>query len=285
MKIDMNDLQKKILEIFMEVKRICEKNNLRYWAVSGTCLGAVRHKGFIPWDDDLDIAMPDKDYLRFLEIAPKELTYPYQLITECEAKHSTCLFAKVHNIETTMIEAAEINYTDCYKGVFIDIFPFNGLPKNKLLRTTYIWKLIAIETMNIKQRWPISAAKTLKGKLLYLVLKPINTLLPYGYWVNVWKRNAFKYSFDKFRYSTFANDREAFKLVFPHECLNSFIEIPFESTTIKIPQGWDDMLKKLYGDYMKLPPENERQPRHSGGIVDLERPYKSYLTKIKNNTD
>ena len=269
----------------MEVKRICEKNNLRYWAVSGTCLGAVRHKGFIPWDDDLDIAMPDKDYLSFLEIAPKELTYPFQLITECEAKHSTCLFAKVHNIDTTMIEAAEINYTDCYKGIFIDIFPFNGLPKNNLLRTAYIWKLIAIETMNIKQRLPISAATTLKGKLLYLVLKPINTLLPYGYWVNVWKRNAFKYSFDKFRYSTFANDREAFKLVFPHECLNSFIEIPFESTTIKIPQGWDDMLKKLYGDYMKLPPENERQPRHSGGIVDLERPYKSYLAEIENNTD
>ena len=76
----MNEIQQKILEIFIEIDKICVKHDLRYYAIGGTCLGAVRHQGFIPWDDDLDIAMPDKDFELFMDIAPKELPDNLKLI-------------------------------------------------------------------------------------------------------------------------------------------------------------------------------------------------------------
>lgn len=283
----MNKLQEKILEVFFVVKQICDHHNLRYWAASGTCLGAVRHKGFIPWDDDLDIIMPDEDYLKFLEIAPKELPEPFELITECESKQSICLFAKVHNVETTLIEPHEVECPDSYKGVFVDIFPVSGTPNHKLARTVHLAKITFIALANRKQRRPIGDAKRLRGKILWLALKPLNVLLPYGYWVKKWKRTAFQYRFDESDYAVGIYwSQAAFSLVFCTEWFHKLVEVPFESTTIKIPQGWDEYLTVLFGDYMKLPPESARKPKHSSeGIIDLEKPYRYYLNHVKEKLD
>ena len=90
----MNELQKEILKVFKEFQNVCMANNLRYFAIGGTCLGAVRNKGFIPWDDDLDVAMPFEDYEKFRSIANKYIKNPYKLLDFEETQHCRCLFLK-----------------------------------------------------------------------------------------------------------------------------------------------------------------------------------------------
>ena len=114
-------LQLAELDILKEFKRICEEHNLRYFAIGGTCLGAVRHQGFIPWDDDIDVAMPYEDYVRFIEIAKPGLRKPYELFDPVDHEVCGCTFLKMHNSNTAFIEKVREAYTDSYFGVFIDI--------------------------------------------------------------------------------------------------------------------------------------------------------------------
>jgi len=120
--------QKIMLEIFLEFHRICEKYSLRYWMDTGTLLGAVRHKGFIPWDDDLDVCMPIEDYYTFLEIAPKELPKDMFLQTRESDKHYKRYFAKIRSRRGVIIERFEYRKMKKGKpikynmGIYIDIF-------------------------------------------------------------------------------------------------------------------------------------------------------------------
>ena len=118
----MNELQSKILEIFKEFDRICRDNDLKYFAIGGTCIGAVRHKGFIPWDDDLDVAMPIEDYARFREVAPSSLAPQYQIYDYEEHEKCGYQFLKLFDRNTTFIEERNNNLDSCM-GVFIDIMP------------------------------------------------------------------------------------------------------------------------------------------------------------------
>src|SRR5690554_5979187 len=134
----MNNLQlakvhKVQLEIANEVKRICEKNNIKYFMIAGTLLGAVRHRGFIPWDDDLDIGMLRNDYKRFIELAAKELNDTYYLETWYTSSGYGMPFAKIRKNDTRYIEKSSKD-VKCHPGIFIDIFPFDNVPNNKVLR-------------------------------------------------------------------------------------------------------------------------------------------------------
>lgn len=277
----MTDLQNKILEIFTVVEEICRKHNLRYYAVGGTCLGAVRHKGFIPWDDDLDIAMPDQDFRRFVEIARRELSHPYELISIAQLPHSTCLHAKVQNVETTFIEEGEIEYPDSYKGVFIDIFPLFGSPNDAKRRILFDAKLLFLKQLNEKQdrKRKLSDFKRIKGRILWLLVNgflPVH-FFPLHFWAEKWLSSIFKYSADT---STYVRDC-GYRCYKRSEWYREGVRMPFENTTIVCPKNWERVMETQYGDYMKLPPENERITVHSGGggIVDLERSYKYYASK------
>ncbi len=117
--------QKVMLEILLEIHRICEKHNIPYTLIAGTLLGAVRHKGFIPWDDDCDIAMMREDYERFLLVAPKELSEDYFLQTKQTDKCYPLNFAKVRKNNTVLIETGETGEENYHHGIFVDIFPFD----------------------------------------------------------------------------------------------------------------------------------------------------------------
>ena len=126
----MNAEQNKIYEIYLTVKEICEKNRLRYWAIGGTCLGAVRHGGFIPWDFDMDIAMPDVDYYRFIGIASDELQHTkYEIQTRLIGDMVT----RVFDTTTTEIAPWNIPHPKRYIGIHVDIMPFCGLPQHAIL--------------------------------------------------------------------------------------------------------------------------------------------------------
>ena len=276
----MSELQKKILEILVVVKDICEKNNIKFYAISGTCLGAVRHRGFIPWDDDLDIAMPDEDYFRFLKIAKIELPYPLQILTPEEMPHSPCLFSKVHNVETTFIEPGEMKYPDSYKGVFVDIFPLNGLPDNNIKRNLYKCSLSFLARMNEMRKIRLSDIKKITWKAVWLLSRCINLFLPINFWTFKWKNVAFKYRFSDSKMTSYADSLSYKRPLFRTEWFEEGVKLQFENITIPCPKEYDKCLKSEYGDYMILPPENERIAVHGSGIVDLEKSFINYIKRI-----
>ena len=151
----MNSVQVKILSIFESVDSICKKNNIRYYAIGGTCLGAVRHNGFIPWDDDLDIAMPREDYDKFIQIAEHELPSNLRLFGVDNIEHYECLFIKVHDINTTLIHRDYKDYVERYAGVYIDIMPLDGIAENKLLRKVNFMQMNILMKLNVNHRFGV----------------------------------------------------------------------------------------------------------------------------------
>ena len=145
----MTDLQKRILDIFREVRDILDRNGITYFAIGGTCIGAVRHGGFIPWDDDLDIAVPIEQFGRMLDLLKAELPPHLELYTGAERKHYRYIFVKVTDNRTTFIEKTEIGYPDAYKGVFIDIMPISGVLPDK----RFYSRIKRYFSMNVRRRF------------------------------------------------------------------------------------------------------------------------------------
>ena len=128
------ELQLKMLDMIKVIDDICQKHNIEYYLAYGSALGAVRHKGFIPWDDDFDIAMTDENYFKFLNVCEKELdSNKYYLQTPEKEEEYYLSFTKIRDITTTLIEERNSDIDITY-GVFIDIFPIVGVPENKFKR-------------------------------------------------------------------------------------------------------------------------------------------------------
>lgn len=275
----MSDLQKEILAIFKEVKKICDKNGIRYFAIGGTLLGAVRHKGFIPWDDDLDIVMPRRDYNRFIEIANKNLPGNIDVFNGTETKHSDFPYLKVHNKNTTFTSNLLIGYPDSYTGVFIDIMPLDGVPKNSALKHMYLKTLIVllkssyIRKLN-KYELPIDT----KHRLLFQVYLIIVKLLPLRFFSRLHTLLCSLTNYDNTDEVIFSWEWPMFNRVYPKSDLSGYTELEFEDIKIGAFEGYKNFLSSFFGDYMKLPPKDLRVSKHDG-IVDLKRPYSYYASR------
>lgn len=261
MRIDMTDLQKEILSIFKEVKKICDKYNLRYFAICGTCIGAVRHHGFIPWDDDLDIGMPDVDYKKFYEIAQRELPSNLKVFYTFEKKHNPCLFMKVHDINTTFIELHEKIHPDSYKGVFVDIFPISGVPSQKHDKKCYLRKVDWIIRLNDRRRQTFKSLVSNRSKVTWLFAH----LFPVNFWSNKWRKITCAYHFDETQEVGILTN---IKKVYDKKCFETCDSCQFENIEIRCPGDWDKYLSKEYGNYMELPPADEQKAHSDGSIID-----------------
>lgn len=267
----MTDIQKVILEIFKEVDKLCRENNIRYYAIGGTCIGAARHKGFIPWDDDLDIAIPIEDYEKFLNLARTGLPSHLKVYTCKNVKHYSNLFSKVIDERTTFIENSQIAYSDSYKGVFIDIMPLGGIPSDEALRNKFYKKIAKYSKLNILKRDKKSTVK----RRLYGIISWILFLFPYNYFSNkiyeLYEKNpvnnsdfvGYVWSYKRIR-----------RLTFPKQFFAESVDLPFEDTVISCPIGYHEYLTQQFGDYMVIPQGTE-QITHNG-IVDLDKSYKWY---------
>ncbi len=271
----MNDIQSVILDIFSSIQKICKKHNITYYAIGGTCIGAVRHKGFIPWDDDLDIAIPIQDFDRFLNIAEKELPN-YLKVYRCEnIIHYRYIFAKIHNVNTTFIEHADADYPDAQKGIWVDIMPISSIPsdakKQKRFYRNLNWYLI----MNYIRRYPLHEMVSWKKKLMWLVIRPLCLFTNYTYfskkWLDMLRENPLGSS--ELTGYTWWNHRS--NLTFPMSAFNDTIEVPFEDITISCPIDFDTYLTIQFGDYMKIPPKEEQQQHHVE-YVNVKTSYKLY---------
>ncbi len=278
----MSEIQEKILDIYNSVRELCDRNGIIYFAIGGTCIGAIRHKGFIPWDDDIDIAIPIEDYERFISLCKDELPKNLSYCSGLEQLHNFTLFYKIMDTETTFIEDAIKEYPDVYRGVFIDVMPLAGLPANKIKRKLFIIKLRILATFNSYRRHEFSKTKEKWWKKAFLIiLRPIIFSFPFNFFYIRYYKELKKHptkTSESVGYTWSPN--RLYKLTFSMKAFSDIVEMPFEDTTMKCPIGYEEFLSTMFGNYMQLPPENKRVSGHTG-YVDLNKPFSYYKEYYK----
>jgi len=250
--IEQVDFRKQMLDILEDIHKFCLENNLRYWIAYGTLLGAVRHKGFIPWDDDMDICLPRPDYERFL----KEYSHPnYKVISPYTDKDYPLDYAKVHDIRTIVKEQGG----DGNWGIFIDVYPVDGVKSKEEFEKTK--KKVRtyrhfVANQRFTRNYRLSEIKDSKKKVAAIAGKLMHPFVSMNYFL---KRQ------DKVMRTSDFNSSELVcnfcglePLLFPKEWVSEFEEIPFEDRMFCAPKAYDNMLTLRYGDYM-TPPSPERQ--------------------------
>lgn len=262
----LKELQGVQIEILEEIVRICKKYNLRYYLIYGTLIGAIRHHGFIPWDDDLDIGMPRDDYEKFMKVAKKELGSNYFLQNADTEEGYWLSFAKVRKNNTLFEEPSVVNMAEkIHKGIFVDIFPFDYVQKKEgfFVHMQFILSKALNETMYYKAG-VFKNKKSLKYKYLVslfqvLPMKAVSKLQSKV--VSIQKQKGARYLAD------FNSSRKYLAAIYPMEYLVPTQDGMFDGKNFAIPQNYDIYLKKVYGDYMKLPKEEERVNHRTLRIV------------------
>ena len=254
----LHKLQETELEILREVIRVCEENNIHYFSVGGTTLGAIRHNGFIPWDDDIDIGMLRVDYEKFIHIAPKKLNKGYTISHFIYENTTPTYYAKVKKDGTEFVEGYTRNIK-MHHGVFIDIMPYDRIPMNEKELIQYRRRVKFWNQLYIAKTVYTSTFLPSKHKAIINCIRAVLHVLL----IPVPKNYLFKKT-DKAmrRYNNSNSTRFSSRALYRFDCdvTNLFPtkKHSFESIDINIPANADQILRTQYGDYMKLPPEEKR---------------------------
>lgn len=259
------DLLKKLLDV-------CEKHHLKIWADGGTMLGAVRDQGYIPWDDDIDMAMLRDDYDKLVQIAPKEFNHPYFFQCGYSEKVYPRGHAQLRMDGTAAISPSEA-FINTHQGIFIDIFPYDAVPDNEEGRKTLL--------------------QNRKKKLTFLQhLSTNDPLHPFRTVIMMLMRPFFRHYYRQFETLLRSNKISDNKCVAclgftddlalferDKEWYKDTLLLPFEDMMMPVPSGYDQILRKQYGDYL-VP---RQAPTYHGGFwkLDPETPYESFLPELR----
>ena len=266
-KLTLDEVHDVLLGIAKEFHRVCEENNIPYYMLGGTMLGAVRHKGFIPWDDDLDIAMPRPDYDRLIAHGHEWLPEPFEMVCAENDDVYPLPFAKIQDSSTTLIERMHLKYLG---GIYLDVFPRDGAPAGWLAK-----------------KWHFGKYEYYK-RVLYLLFRD-----PYKHghgpscWIPLLCRRLYslhrvqakirqiltKYNYDEC--DLVADYDDGSKGVMPKSVLGVPTPYEFEGTTVLGVEQYDTYLSNKYGDYMTIP-DGKHQRQHNFHYLDLENSYKNY---------
>lgn len=253
------DIKQIEVDILHFIKDVCEKNSFRYYLGYGTLLGAIRHKGFIPWDDDIDILMPRPDFERFITLM--ENNERYLLLSPHDAGYYYN-FAKVVDSYTVLYEQ------DCKKienlGIYVDIFPMDGMPTDEVGRERRRKELHKLKKKISSFGRELPAIR----KNLYLYIKEtVSYYLCKKQKVEDYQdrylHEAMRFNYNNSEYTMVTGGAYGYKSIFPIEWFGDGEKGTFENEEYFIPKEFDKVLSQLYDDYMALPPENKRIPRHS----------------------
>ena len=267
-------IQKKELAIFKEFIRVCEKHQLTYFALGGTLLGAVRHKGFIPWDDDIDIGMPREDYNKLMSLDPSEFNFPYKLVNEKNTPSFTKAFMNLQDSTTKIL----MTYSNVAheESLWIDIFPIDGLPSNPIKKylheKRYLFSRMMVQLSQFNKI--VNQNKENRPSLEKLIIKiaeiiNIEKVLSYPFWQKNYISTISKYGMSEGYAGNYTGAYKLRELV-PTDYFGSGTSLSFENIMIKVPEKYKEYLKAIYGDnYMQLPPEEKRIP-HQYNIISLD---------------
>ena len=259
-KIELEELKQIELDMMQEIDNVCQSNGIHYYMVGGTLLGAVRHNGFIPWDDDIDIAMPRKDFERFC-VAMKEKKNYYEVQFYNNVNDYGYASPKVVDKRTVLVDY-KLGMGKEESSVFVDVFLYDGMGEN--LKEAYMRyfflkifkKMVFLSKRNFKME------NTLKSILFFLPcvvckligVKRLNIL---------YNTLCKKYDFYTSKYVACVAGRYGKREVFKREVFENTVPMAFENLMIQAPQGYKTYLALIYGNYMDLPPKDKQVSNHT----------------------
>lgn len=264
---NLRTLQFSELEILKSVTDLCDQNGITYFLMDGTLLGAVRHKGFIPWDDDVDIGIPREDYERFLNIGQKAFSGTLKLKNYRFSNNYDKLVTRIVNEKIRL-------YHDSYEQkkmepAWIDVFPLDGMPKNKLLFQIHKYHFLVVRLFYHFSCFDHSVNLTRKDRSM---LQKI--LIWFGKTFHIgrnWDTRKIldklehilkKYDCEKSRVWVNAYSSYLFKETYQKTWFSNSLRVPFEQYDMNIPADYDAILTHLYGDYMTPPPKGQEEKHH-----------------------
>ncbi len=269
----LRQLQLTELEILKMFDSFCKTHGLSYSLYAGSLLGAVRHQGFIPWDDDVDVCMSRADYDRFLSLWEKGHPDGYVLQNKDNSRYFDQCFSKIRKDHTTFLEK-EWQIGNHHIGIFLDVFPLDRMPNGRFMRKLFKFRAMKYQLLTREFVPPKANA------LVKLVSRIILMSIP--------KKRREKARQRLLCSLTKYNDNHKLEIVgidtmwalarpFAPDMLNKFTNLPFEGIQVSCFEDWDDHLSRLYGNYMQLPPESERVWKHHPILIDFDRNYEELV--------
>lgn len=266
---EIRPLQLRLLEILTEFHKVCERQGLRYYLVDGSLIGAVRHKGFIPWDDDMDIAMPRPDYERLIKHCKEWLPQRYEFICFENDNKYPLHFGKIQDTQSTLIERPHLFYLG---GVYVDVFPIDGAPENKICQKLfYIKYKYLIKALYFIHRDPYRHGHG-PSSWIPLLVRKIYTMEGLQKKIKV---HRMKYSFETSKIAAVNLNDGLGSMINRETVLGSPTPILFEKKLVWGMKDNNSYLAQLFGDYMTPPPANKIH-QHNFYYMDLKKSYKEF---------
>ena len=272
----MNELQKVEFELLKNVISICDKHNIKYYLVCGTALGAVKYQGFIPWDDDADVAMCREDYNRFIRYAKDELNSNITVQNHIFCKGIPFIYTKLRMENTTFIERTA-SRMDISHGVNIDVFPLDGHPDKRVssilfeLKKKAVWKALSSVYYRDKPYKNIITAP-----LAFFVRHSLDFL------VNYYEKLISSFPCESSElWCNYGNSPSNSEYA-PRGQYGQGTSVCFEGLNVIVPEKYDEYLTQKYGDWRADLPEEQQIGHHYAEVVDTTRPYTDYIVKLKN---
>ncbi len=266
------NVQNKILYIMKYIDKLCRENNITYFIMGGTALGAVRHGGFIPWDDDLDIFMTPDEYKKFKSVFENENSHEF-VLQEWKTTPNYLEYAKVRMNGTTFIEEGYKGRKDMHQGIYVDIMMLHKVPENKFIQKLVYYESKFVTLYALSQRnWKP------KTKLQSIVLKSLK-FMPCSFMAKIAYKHIYKYDNlkDNFKFCYWITPAKFKNGLFDKTFFNKTVDIPFEDTLLLGSEKIKEYLSYRYGNYMKLPSKEAQIAAVHAIIYDVDKDYNEYM--------
>ena len=263
----LNKLKENELEIMIEIDRLCRKHNIKYSLAFGTLIGAIRHKGFIPWDDDLDIIMTRDEFEKFKKVLP-ELDEKYFYVDAKISKPYGLLFGKIMKKNTLMAEISTPRSVP--SGFFVDIFVAEKTSLNQDEQLAQFNKFWTLRRMLLRRQL-YNFKNGAFSRFLYKVSGIILKIIPKKTFIKKDEKNCLKFAdLEDYKWITFEITDKVFEqAVYDKDTFENYTDVDFEGHKFMAVKDYDKLLTIQYGDYMALPPEKDRVPHHFVEAIDF----------------
>ena len=264
--------QSLLLEMLKDIDTVCRKHRISYQLFAGTALGAVRHHGLIPWDDDADIIMPRREYTRFFQEAAGDFDEALYFVQQEHSAHWPMPYSKLRRNNTTCIEKFHPKDRSTHQGVYVDIFPCDNLSDCALIRRAQFIASKIVIAKGLYARGYETSSTVRKLFMQGCRLLPLKG--PAAFCIRR------KDTQSQFVHTFFGAGSKYEKNIFPRTWIEQSVEIRFEDGVFPISAHYDELLTRLYGDYRVLPSPEERKCKEHAAILDLEHSYTAHLPEL-----